>query len=147
MVQFLVLWNHWIHPGRVSLAHQDPHIKPHLLAQIITNSAHCLASQHIPGDHNTVSGLLSFAGDVHGYQHPLAPDFPTNAILTQRFHSHKPQLIPKGFQISPLPNKGCRFLMQALQTIKSSWIQSKRKSTRKRTTSGANGRPSVLKPN
>jgi hypothetical protein len=89
----------------------------------------------------------SFAGNVRGYQqHPLAPDFPADAIQTQRFHSHILQLIPKGFKISPLPNKISCFLIQALQTIESSWIQSKRRPTRKRTASGADGPPSALQP-
>jgi hypothetical protein len=117
------------------------------LARIITASTHCLASQHIKGDQNTVSDLLSFTGDGPGPQHPLAPDFPTDATLTQRFHSHIPQLIPEGFQISPLPNEISCFLIRALQTIESSLIQNKRKPTRKRTASGADGPPSAPRPN
>jgi hypothetical protein len=34
------------------------------VARLITASTHCLASQHLKGDQNKVSDLLSFAGDV-----------------------------------------------------------------------------------
>ena len=57
------------------------------LARLVTGSSHCLASQHIKGDKNTVSDLLSFAGDTRGEAHPLAPDYPSDKILTERFHS------------------------------------------------------------
>ncbi len=113
------------------------------LARLITDSTHCLASQHIQGDQNTVSDLLSFTSDDRGYPHPLAPDSPPEDIRTQRFHSHIPQLIPEGFEISPLPSEISSFLIQALQTIESSWIRSKRKPTRKRTVSGDDGTPSA----
>jgi hypothetical protein len=113
------------------------------LARLIMNSTHCLASQHIQGDHNTVSDLLSFASDDRGYPHPLAPDSPPDDILTQRFHSHIPQSIPEGFKISPLPNEISSFLIQALQTIDSSLIRSKRKPTRKRIVSSDDGPTSV----
>jgi hypothetical protein len=52
-------------------------------------------------------------------------------------------LIPEAFEISPLPSEISSFLIRALQTIKSSWIQSKRKPTRKRTMPGDDGPPSV----
>jgi hypothetical protein len=116
------------------------------LASLITNSTHCLASQHIQGDQNTVSDLLSFASDARGYPHPLAPDSPPDDILTQRFHSHIPQLIPKGFKISPLPSEISSFLIQALQTIESSWIRNKRKPMRRKTVSGDDGLPSAQPP-
>ena len=113
------------------------------LARLIINSTHCLASQHIRGEQNTVSDLLSFAGNVRGTPHPLAPDFPSDRVLTQRFHSHIPQLIPEGFDISPLPSEISSFLIQALRTIESSWIRSKRNPTRPATESGAAGSPSA----
>jgi hypothetical protein len=34
------------------------------VARLITASTHCLASQHLKGDQNKVSDLLSFAGDA-----------------------------------------------------------------------------------
>jgi hypothetical protein len=36
------------------------------VARLLLNSSHCLASQHIKGDKNVVSDLLSFAGSVPG---------------------------------------------------------------------------------
>jgi hypothetical protein len=101
------------------------------LAQLVTASSHCLASQHIKGDQNTVSDLLSYAGDVCGHVHPLAPNFPSNSVLiTARFHSYIPQLIPGDFKISPLPSKISSFVIVALQTIESSWIQSRKMPTK-----------------
>jgi hypothetical protein len=44
------------------------------LAMLVTNSKHCLASQHIKGETNSVADLLSWSGDVRGTPHPLAMD-------------------------------------------------------------------------
>jgi hypothetical protein len=88
-----------------------------LLARLVTGSSHCLASQHIKGDKNTVADLLSFAGDTRGETHPLAPDYPSDCILTERFHSCLPQLIPASFNISPLPSEISSFVILALQTL------------------------------
>jgi hypothetical protein len=52
------------------------------LAHLITDSTHCLASQHIQGDQNTVSDFLSFDGDNRGYRHPLAFDSPPLATYS-----------------------------------------------------------------
>ena len=60
------------------------------IARLLLRSSHCLASQHIKGDDNVVSDLLSFAGNVRGYDHPLALDIPSDETLTQRFHDHLP---------------------------------------------------------
>jgi hypothetical protein len=133
-----------LRPG--SLYYKPVQMIARQLARLIISSTHCLASQHIKGDHNTVSDLLSFAGNVRGYPHPLAPDFPTDAILTRRFHSHTPQLIPADFAISPLPSEISSFLILALQTIELSWIQNKRKHTKNETESGAAGSPSAPPP-
>jgi hypothetical protein len=100
------------------------------LATLITDSEHCLASQHIKGDANLVADLLSWSGDVRGSPHPLAMDEPSDEELTRRFHSHLPQLIPEYFHISPLPSKILSWITLALQTVESSWIR-KRVGTRK----------------
>jgi hypothetical protein len=113
------------------------------LARLIIGSTHCLASQHIKGEQNTVSDLLSYAGTARGYPHPLAPDFPCDTVLTQRFHSHIPQLIPKDFVISPLPSEISSFVIRALRTIESSLIQNKKSPTRPKTASGVDGSPSA----
>jgi hypothetical protein len=70
------------------------------LAWLVSASSHCLASQHIKGNHNTVANLLSYAGDVGEKAHPLANDYPNDMILTEP-QSCIPQLIPEGFVISP----------------------------------------------
>jgi hypothetical protein len=116
------------------------------LARLIIDSTHCLASQHIKGEQNTVSDLLSYAGAVRGYSHPLAPDFPSDPVLTARFHLHLPQLIPAGFAISPLPNEIFSFVILALQTIESSWTRNKKKPTKSETESGVDGSPSAQPP-
>ncbi len=116
------------------------------LARLITASSHCLASQHIKGDKNTVSDLLSFAGATRGDPHPLAPDYPSDDVLTERFHSCLPQLVPAGFSISPSPNEISCFVIQVLQTLESSLTQSKNPPTRTKTESGADGSRSAPRP-
>jgi hypothetical protein len=116
------------------------------LARLVTGSSHCLASQHIKGDRNTVSDLLSFAGDTRGETHPLAPDCPSDRVLTERFHSCLPQLIPAGFNISPLPSEISSFVILALRTLESSLTPSRSQPTRTKTESGADGLCSAPKP-
>jgi hypothetical protein len=115
------------------------------LARIVIASSHCLASQHIKGDYNTVADLLSYAGDVRGKDHPLANDYPSDRVLTERFHSCIPQLIPEGFVISPLPSEISSFAILALRTIESSLIRSRKKPTKNGTESGAVGSRSAPK--
>jgi hypothetical protein len=57
-----------------------------------------------------------------------------------------PQLIPEGFDISPLPNEISSFLIQALQMIESSWTPNKKNPMKSRTGSGADGSPSAPNP-
>jgi hypothetical protein len=116
------------------------------LARLITASSHCLASQHIKGDKNTVADLLSFAGETRGDPHPLAPDYPSDLVLTERFHSSLPQLVPAGFNISPLPNEISYFVIHALQTLELSLTQSKNPPTRTKTESGVGGPRSAPRP-
>ena len=52
------------------------------LARLVTSSLHCLASQCIKGDKNAASDLLSFARDALEEPHPLAPDCPSDLVLT-----------------------------------------------------------------
>jgi hypothetical protein len=113
------------------------------LATLIIDSDHCLASQHIKGQANLVADLLSWSGDVRGSLHPLAPDDPSDAELTIRFHSLLPQLIPRSFAISPLPNEVLSWLILALRTLESSWIRDKNRQTNRATGFGDAGRPFV----
>jgi hypothetical protein len=84
----------WIHksgklkPG--SVYHVPVQLIARQTARLLLRSSHCLASQHIKGDENVVLDLLSFTGNVRGYNHPLALDFPSDATPTQRFHDHLP---------------------------------------------------------
>jgi hypothetical protein len=126
------------------LPFDSPHYKPvqlisRKLARLLTDSSHCLASQHIKGNKNTVSNLLSFAGATRRDPHPLAPDCSSDLVLTKRSHSCTPQLVPAGFDIWPLPSEISCFIIQALQTLESCLTQSKNQSTRRKTESGANG--------
>jgi hypothetical protein len=57
----------------------------------------------------------------------VAFDDPADDILTHRFHSSFPQLIPQHFEISPLPDEILSFVEQALRITESSMIQSSRK--------------------
>ena len=114
------------------------------LAKIITNSAHSLTSQHCPGKKNTVSDLLSFqandrTSDFGGSSHTLTPDFSLNSVLTQRFHTFLPQLIPNNFEISQLPDDLVSFVMDAMQIAQSSWMQFKNRPTNLSTESGGDG--------
>jgi hypothetical protein len=59
---------------------------------------------------------------------------------------HIPQLIPGGFKISPLPSKISSFIIMALQTIESSWIQSRKKPMRNGIRFGDGGSGSAPRP-
>jgi hypothetical protein len=75
------------------------------VARLILGSKHCLASQHIKGELNVVSDLLSFEGESRGEPHPLAFDSPDDELLTARFHTYLPTQIPPDFSISRLPKE------------------------------------------
>jgi hypothetical protein len=140
----------WMHKsGKLkhgSVYHAPVQLIARKIARLVLHSTHCLASQHIKGDENVVSDLLSFAGNVRGYDHPLALDLPSDLTLTQRFHDHLPQLIPEGFAISPLPNEISSFVTQALQMTELSLHQNKKNLTRHETASGAAGYLSAPSP-
>jgi hypothetical protein len=72
-----------------SLTFQAVQVVARKVARLILGSEHCLASQHIKGELNVVSDLLSFEGESHGKPHPLAFDKPNNELLTSRFHEHR----------------------------------------------------------
>ena len=94
------------------------------LAQSISESHHCLLSQHIKGEANVVADFLSFAGDDRSVKpHPLAADNPSDTELTRRFHLIFPQLIPQSFDICPLPPELLSFACRTLQMCESSLIR------------------------
>jgi hypothetical protein len=116
------------------------------LATLLIDSSHCLASQHLKGKKNVVADLLSYVGHEREEPHPLAPDDPSDHELTRRFHLYLPQLIPRRFEISPLPSEVLSFATLALQTAESSWILARKAHTSNATASGAAGSASVTKP-
>ena len=86
---------------------------------------------------------MSFAGDTCREPHPLAPGYPSDHVLTTRFHSFIPQLVPACFNISPLPREISCFVIQVLQALESSLTPNKSPPTRTKTDSGDNGPRSV----
>jgi hypothetical protein len=116
------------------------------LAELLTDSSHILASQHLKGEKNVVADLLSYTGSTRVEPNPLAPDNPSDQVLTARFHSFLPQLIPEDFTILPLPEEILSFVTQALQIAESSWILAKNPPTRAKTAYGADGSDSATKP-
>jgi hypothetical protein len=115
------------------------------LAELLTDSPHLLAAQHLKGKKNVVADLLSYTGSSREEPHPLAPDNPSDQELTLRFHSSLPQLIPKDFSISPLPDEILSFATRALRIAESSWIRAKNHPTKAKTESGAAGLVSATK--
>jgi hypothetical protein len=110
------------------------------IVSVLIDSSHCLASQNLKGDHNDVADLLSFGPDRGTEKaHPLATADPPNDVLTQRFNSFLPKLIPQGFKISPLPNEILSFVMQVLQTSESSFTRKRSRPKRNETESCAVG--------
>jgi hypothetical protein len=114
----------WIKPS--SVYYSAVQLIARKLAALMIHSTHCLASQHLKGTKNTVADCISYTGDSREEMHPLAPDGPSDDELTQRFHRFLPQLIPRHFTISPLPNDILSFVTLALQTAKLSWIRAKK---------------------
>jgi hypothetical protein len=84
------------------------------IAWLLLYSSHCLASQYTKVDENVISDLLSFAGSIMGYDHPLVLDSRSDAIPTQHYYALLPQLISEDFFISPLPSE-IFSIIQALQ--------------------------------
>lgn len=97
------------------------------VATLVLHSANCLCAQHLTGSHNTVSDWLSYSVQLRdGKRNPLAWDDPSNDVLTHRFHSFTPQMIPSDFKISPLPVEISSFAERVLQIAESSLIRHNR---------------------
>ena len=118
------------------------------IARSISCSNHSLLSQHIKGEANIVADLLSFAGHDRSVKpHPLAADNPSDSVLTHRFHSTFPQLIPRSFDISPLPPSILSFACLTLQTCESSLTRAHPDLIPTASESGVVGAPSALPSN
>ena len=118
------------------------------VAQLVLNAGCCLASQHIPGELNTVADLLSFAGGITragGKQHSIAFDDPPNDILTQRFHLYYSEQIPESFRISQLPNEISSWVLSVLRTAASYLTAESKKATNRTTEPGGAGSASAPK--
>jgi hypothetical protein len=110
------------------------------LASIVIDSDHCLASQHLTGDHNDVADLLSFdptRGDEK--THPFAAADPPNDILSHRFLTFLPQVTQSNFAISQLPIEILSFVTLVLQTAESSMIRKQNNPTKNATGFGDDG--------
>ena len=138
----------WLHrSGRLSpesVYYEAVNLVARKVASLVTKSENCLFSQHIRGEKNVVSDLLSYTGSSRGNSHPLAPEPDiSDQELTRRFHSSLPQIIPENFNICPLPSDVSSFVTLAVQTAESSWIRSKKGRTRAATECGVDGHGSV----
>jgi hypothetical protein len=110
------------------------------VALLVTESRQGLCSQHLKGGNNFIADWLSFTTQTRdAKQNPVAFDDPTDDILTDRFHSAFPQLIPQRFKISPLPEEILSFVELVLRTTESSMTRSSRKRTKTVTVPGAAG--------
>jgi hypothetical protein len=102
-----------------SLTFKAVQVVARTVARLILLSKHCLASQHIKGELNIVSDLLSFEGESRGKPHPLAFDSPDDELLTARFHTYLPSQMPPDFSISRLPKEILSWITLVLRIAKS----------------------------
>jgi hypothetical protein len=110
------------------------------VAILTTESHQCLCSQHLKGGSNFIADWLSFTNQTRdGKTNPVAFDDPADDILSNRFHSSFPQLIPQHFTISPLPDEIISFVEQVLRTTESSMIRYSRRQMKIVTVPGAGG--------
>jgi hypothetical protein len=117
------------------------------MAVILMKADHCLFGQHLPGSINTVADQLSFTSQTReGKINMLAHDSPCNAELTDRFHALMPQLIPRPFTISQLPDEILSFVVLVLRTMESSMTPSAKQHSNARTGHGAVGSGSATPP-
>ena len=126
--------------------HEAHHMVAHEIARDTMSHDACLAGQHLKGLSNVVPDLLSYDGTRDGKRHPLAYDHPSDAILTQRFHSHLPSQIPESFTISPLPDEISSWVCRVLQVAASSLTASKKPHLKTSTGAGDGGRASLPEP-
>ena len=128
--------------------HEPVQLIARTVATVMIRSENCLCTQHLAGNLNTVADYLSFSHQRRegSKVNPLAFDNPSDAVLTKRFHSHLPQLIPRGFVISPLPEDVLSFVGLVLRTAESSWIRHSQNRTTTRPGSGTAGPGSAMPP-
>jgi hypothetical protein len=117
------------------------------MAVILMKADHCLFGQHLPGSINTVADQLSFTSQTREETiNMLAHDSPCNAELTDRFRALMPQLIPRPFAISQLPDEILSFVVHVLRTMESSMTPSAKQHSNARTGHGVVGLGSATPP-
>lgn len=117
---------------------------------IVTESEQGIVGQHLPGRENIIADPLTYQGDERSGEerdgngtHPLAQSPISNKLLTQRFHQHFKQLIPRSFAVSQIPEElGC-FALQVIQTIEFSIIRRQKQTKRTAIEFGDNGNASA----
>ena len=138
----------WLH----NTSHLNPTWEAHTahltvarkIATLLMEFKCCLASQHIKGELNLVTDLLSFSGSAgRGKKHPLASDDPANDELTARFLSAIPSQVPENFAISQLPDDVLSWVTQVLQVAESSLTADRKGVTRSTTGLGDDGKGTV----
>ena len=130
-------------PG--DLSYKAANLIARKLAELVTASKNFLTSQHVPGDQNQIADWLTFEGTERqengtAVVNPIAYDCPSNDQLTQRCHSHYPQLVPPSFEISQLPPEILSFAQLVLRTIELSLIQKENRAKREANEPGAGGK-------
>jgi len=105
------------------------------VARVVMRANVCLSTQHLRGKHNWVADWLSFSSQ-DGAQNPMASDDPDNSVLTDRFHSGLPQLIPERFKISQLFREVLSWTVCILQTLEFCLTQETKGQTRSMTETG-----------
>jgi hypothetical protein len=122
-----------------SLSFKAVQVVARKVARLILGSEHCLASQHIKGELNVVSDLLSFEGGPRDKPHPLAFDEPDDELLTARFHQYLSTQIPHDFRVSRLPKEILSWITLVLRIAELSVTPAAKQPTKMRTEPGADG--------
>ena len=128
------------------LCHEDHHMVAREIAHDTMSHNACLAGQHLKGTANAVANLLSYDGTHDGNRHPLANDHPSDAVLTQRFHSHLSSQIPESFTISQIPDEISSWICQVLQLAASSLTANKKLHLKTSTEAGDDKRATLPAP-
>ena len=111
----------------------------HIATLLIENDC-CIGTQHVKGELNVVTDLLSFVGNSRGKAHPLAFDNPPNDVLSYRFlNSPISNQVPSNFRIEQLPEEMLSWISHVLQIAASSLTVARRDGTKHMTEFGGGG--------
>jgi hypothetical protein len=110
----------WLHKANVDDTKNLPlHMAARKYAKVLLQADCCLYSQYIAGVSNTVADILSRKFDL---PHPELSVF---------IKSHYSKQVPLSFNISPLPQEICSWLLLWLQKFRERWASQKEQMTRK----------------